>query len=297
MSRRTEVQVGITVVVAIVILVWGMAWLKEVSLHRSKQVWRVSFEQTGGLSAADEVLVNGIRKGQVRSMKLEGDRVIVELELSKDIVLTTDSGVAIRNVGLMGERVIAVDLRSTGEPLDPARPIEGTYEKGMGEVMGQLGGAIEAITGLSEELRAVAQVMGGGGRMARTIENFTETSNELRLLVADNRAALGEAIGNFAEASRTAKSLTSEREEQLERALDNFASAAQKMDDLSGRLDSLRSVIQTMSSRVERGEGTLGKLVNDDHLYDELNESVTSFKALIEDVKAHPKRYLKFSLF
>jgi len=297
MSRRTEIQVGITVVVAIVILVWGMAWLKDVSLHQSKQVWRVSFQQTGGLSSADEVLVNGIRKGQVRSMKLEGDRVIVELELSKEIVLTSDSRVAIRNVGLMGERVIAVDLRSSGTPLDPSQVIQGDYEQGMGEVMGQLGGAIEAITELSEELRSVAQVMGSGGRMARTIENFTATSDELRKLVADNRAALTEAIGNFADASETAKSLTSDREGQLERALDNFASAAQKMDDLSGRLDSLRAVIQTMSTRVERGEGTLGKLVNDDHLYDELNESVTSLKALIEDVKKHPKRYLKFSLF
>jgi len=52
-----------------------------------------------------------------------------------------------------------------------------------------------------------------------------------------------------------------------------------------------------MTSRVERGEGTLGKLVNDEQLYAELNDSIQSFKALVEDIKAHPKRYLKFSLF
>lgn len=297
MSRRTEVQVGVTVVVAIVILVWGMAWLKEFSLHQSKRIWRISFQQTGGLSTSDEVLVNGIRKGQVRSLKLEGDRVIVALELDKSIELTSDSDVAIRNVGLMGERVVAVDLRNSGKPLDPSQTIEGTYEQGMGEVMGQLGGAIEAITGLSDDLRTIVKEMGGGGRLERTVENFSATSEELRKLIADNRSSLTTAISNFADASKTAKSLTTDRQAELDTAIQNFASAAERMNRLSGRLDSLRTVIQAMTTRVEQGQGTLGKLVNDDHLYDDLNQSVKSLNTLIDDVKKHPKKYLKFSIF
>ena len=69
------------------------------------------------------------------------------------------------------------------------------------------------------------------------------------------------------------------------------------MDALTGRLDSLRAVIQTVTVRVERGEGTLGKLVNDDKLYADLNTSVQSLKSLIEDIKANPKKYLKISIF
>ena len=69
------------------------------------------------------------------------------------------------------------------------------------------------------------------------------------------------------------------------------------MDQLSGRLDSLRAVIHTTTSRVERGEGTLGKLIKDDQLYAELHDSVQSLKELIEDIRAHPKKYLKISFF
>jgi len=297
MSRRTEIQVGATVIVALVILVAGTAWLKDTMLSASKTVWRVEFPQTGGLSGSDEVLVNGIRKGQVRSMGLEGDHVVVELELADDVKLTHDSRVAIRNVGLMGERVIAVDLKTTGTPYAPGETIQGEYEQGLGEVMGQLGGAIDAVGDLSRELKNVASMLGRDGRLERTIQNFDETSEALRLVVSENRVALKSTMDNFSEASQTAKRLTTDREDQLRQALDNFSSAAEKMDHLSGRLDSLRSVIQGMTSRVERGEGTLGKLVNDEQLYAELNDSIQSFKALVEDIKAHPKRYLKFSLF
>ena len=80
-------------------------------------------------------------------------------------------------------------------------------------------------------------------------------------------------------------------------AVDKFASAADKMDVLASRIDSLRAVLQSVGGRVDRGEGTLGKLVNDERLYAELNTSVQSFKALIEDIKKHPRKYLKFSVF
>ena len=297
MSRKTEIQVGVTVLVAVAILVGSLAWLKDYSMERGKRIWQVEFPETGGLSHSDEVLVNGIRKGDVRSMKLVGDRVRVELSLDDGITLTRDSRVVIRNIGLMGEKIIAVDLRTTGAPYGSKDVIQGVYEKGLSEVMGQLGSTVEAVARLSERLDTVSEVLTRDGRLAGTIRNFSRTSEELRLAVSENRATLRDAIGNFASASQTAKRLTSGREAELAQTFDKFASAAEKMDVLAGRLDSLRAVVQSVSGRVERGEGTLGKLVNDDQLYADLYTSVRSLKTLIEDIKAHPKKYFKFSVF
>jgi phospholipid/cholesterol/gamma-HCH transport system substrate-binding protein len=162
--------------------------------------------------------------------------------------------------------------------------------------MGQLSQTVDAVGALSVELKNLAGIV-RDGKLTGTIENFNHTSEELRLAVSENRAALRDALGNFAQASKTAKSLTTDREAQLRQTFDNVASAAEKMDRLSGRLDSLRIVLQSVSGRVARGEGTLGKLVQDDRLYAELNDSVRSFKVLIEDIKAHPRKYLKFSVF
>lgn len=296
-SRRKEIQVGLTVLVALGILIWALAWLKEYQMGAGKRVWTVQFTEAGGLAESDEVQVNGIRKGNVKTMKLVGDKVMVELSLAPDVVVTRDSRVAIRNVGLMGEKVIAVQLRTTGTPYRPGEIIPGEYEKDMGQMMGELGSTVEAVRGLSEHLENVAAMLEPRGALARTIENFQSTSEELHLVVSENRASVHETMKNFSDASRTARNLTTGREAELTRAIDRFSAAAEKMDVLAARLDSLRAVIHTVAAKVEGGEGTLGKMVNDDKLYAELNASVKSMKALIEDVKANPKKYFKFSVF
>jgi phospholipid/cholesterol/gamma-HCH transport system substrate-binding protein len=296
-NRRTEIKVGLTVLVAAAILLWGLAWIKDYSLGVGRKIWHVEFPETGGLAASDEVQVNGLRKGEVLSMRLQGDRVRVELSLDPDITLTRDSKIAIRNVGLMGEKVVAVDLRATGTPYRPDELIQGQYDQGLPEAMGQLGTTLETISKLANELQATAEAMNKHGGLSGTIDNFNRTSEELRLAVSENRASLRSAITNFSAASGTARRLTTDREAQLRETLDRFASAAEKMDRLSGRLDSLRAVMQSVTDKVDRGEGTLGRLVHDDRLYSDLNDSVRSLKALIEDVRAHPKKYFKVSLF
>lgn len=297
MSRRTEIEVGLTVLIALAVLLWGVTWLKEFSFQHRVKLWHVTFPQTGGLGASDEVQVNGIRKGSVQSMKLVGDHVIVDLALASDIALTTESKVAIRNVGLMGEKVIAVDLSSAGEPLSARDTIIGIYEKGVPEVMANLGETAETIALLSHQLRGLAESMDRRGDFTATLRNFRASSDELRKLLTDNRAALTTSIHNFSEASQTVKGLTTDREQKLKQAIDDFGSAAQKLDRLSSRLDSLRIVFQRVGNKVDRGDGTLGKLVNDDKLYDDLSQSVAELRGLLQDVKANPRKYFKFGVF
>jgi phospholipid/cholesterol/gamma-HCH transport system substrate-binding protein len=295
MSRGAEIRVGTTVLLALVILIASVVWLKELSLSQSKRVWHVTFPQTGGLAASDEVQVNGIRRGQVKSMKLEGDHVLVQLELSNDITLTHDSKVVIRNVGLMGEKVIFVELKTTGQPYATSDLVPGIYEPGMGEAMASLGNTVDAVVGLSNELKAIAQSLREDGKLEKAVSNFTETSEELKQLVSENRRSAKETLDNLAAASKVARRITDNG--KLEGAMDNFVSASGNLDRLSHRLDSLRVTIQDMTNKVDRGEGTLGKLVNDEKLYTDLNASVTSLRALIEDVKRNPRKYFKFSVF
>jgi ABC-type transporter Mla subunit MlaD len=101
-SRTREIQVGATVLVALGITLWGVTWLKQVSLARRVRLWHVTFPQTGGLSTSDEVQVNGLRKGSVQNVALVQDHVAVDLALASDITLTTNCLVAVRNVGLDG---------------------------------------------------------------------------------------------------------------------------------------------------------------------------------------------------
>jgi phospholipid/cholesterol/gamma-HCH transport system substrate-binding protein len=167
----------------------------------------------------------------------------------------------------------------------------------MGEVIGHLGTTVDAVNSLSTQLERLASSVSAEWRLQSTIHNFSATSEELRLAVSENRALLRSTMENFAAASKTAKNLTTDREAELRKSLDNFSSAAEKFDDLTERLDSLRVVIHRLASRIDQGEGTMGKLVQDDRLYTDLSATVQSLRALIEDVKANPKKYFKVSVF
>jgi phospholipid/cholesterol/gamma-HCH transport system substrate-binding protein len=297
MSRRTEIEVGITVLVALGVLVWGVTWLKELSIQRKVQVWTVSFPQSGGLAASDEVQVNGIRMGEVKSMQLVGDHIVVNLALSSEIVLTSHSRVSIRNVGMMGEKVIAVDLKQSGEVYSPRDTILGVYEQGMAEVSASLGEAMGAVSLLADELRGVSGVLSKSGDLATTLKNFRQTSEDLKLAVRENRAMLKSTIENFSASAQTTKHLTTDREAELRKAFEHFASAAEKMDHLAGRLDSLRTTLQSVSTKLDSGKGTLGKLVNNDTLYTDVSAAAASIKALVADIKANPKKYFRVEIF
>src|SRR5262245_56294958 len=171
MSRRTEIQVGAMVLVALAILLWGVTWLKEFSLARKQRVWMVHFEQTGGLAQSDEVQVNGLRKGDVQKVDLVGDGVLVHLALATEVPLTHDCVVSVRNVGLMGEKVIFVTWKNSGVPYTERDTIPGVYEKGLPEVMAALGPAVGTVEMLTSQLQTIAIELNKHGDITQSTQN------------------------------------------------------------------------------------------------------------------------------
>jgi phospholipid/cholesterol/gamma-HCH transport system substrate-binding protein len=296
-SRKTEIQVGITVLVALGVLLWGVTWLKELTVQRKVRVWHVAFTQAGGLGKSDEVLVNGLRKGTVEAISLAGDHVVVDLALASEVVLTEDSRVAIRNVGLMGEKVIAVDLRTTGRVWAATDTIPGLFESGMGEVMASVGGSVDVLNRMVTEINKLSNMLSEKGELGQTLRNFRDTSYELKKAVEENRAAIHTTMSNFAATSQTVKALATDKDAELRSSIDHLAATTKNMEQLTARLDSLRVTAQSVARKVDKGNGTLGKLINDDKLYSDMSASVQAVKALLEDIKANPKKYLTVKIF
>ena len=296
MSRSTEIRVGATVLVALLTLLIGVTWLKQISLSRRKTVWHVTFTEAGGAGEGVIVQVNGIRKGAVKKAELFGRGVILDLELDSAVRITDRSRVAIRDLGVMGDKIVVIDMVPEGRPYAKGDTIAGVYEPGLPEMMARMNQVVNSIGTIADQLQGLTTGP-NGGQLGATLENFRQTSEELRKTVTDNRVALNHMVNNFADASTTARSLTTGREAELRKAFDDFGKTAENMNRLSMRLDSLRTTLQQVSGRVERGEGTLGRLVNDEKLYTDLQTSVKSLNELILDVKKNPKKYFKFSVF
>ncbi|HTR96626.1 MAG TPA: MlaD family protein [Candidatus Acidoferrales bacterium] len=297
MSRRTEIQVGLTVLVALVVLLWGVTWLKDLSLQRRVTVWHVRFPQTGGLGASDEVLVNGIRKGAVSDLHLDGDAVIVDLALDSDVRLTSASRVAIRNVGLMGEKVIAVDLRTSGVRLAPRDTVSGIYELGMGEVMADVGTSMAAVDRVVGALDGLANRLDRNGNVDQTTDNLRKASEQLAAAVVENRKLVHETLENADAVSKTARAMTTDRQAQYVRMVDAMDRTTHNVEALSMRLDSLRATMQSIADKADHGDGSVAQLLNDRALYDHVRDSAKALQDLLEDVKKHPRKYLNLSIF
>lgn len=297
MSRRTEIEVGVTVLVALGVVLWGVTWLKDMRLSSRVNVWHVRFPQTGGLGTSDPVQVNGIPKGAVNQIELQGNRVLVDVGLATDVKLSTNSRIAIRNVGLMGEKVIAVDLGEPGPPRAPRDTIEGTYELGIPEVVAGLGGTFTAVDNLTTQLAAIASDVHHSGDLHAALVNLHETSTELRDAVQENRKVLKETLADAQVASRAARELTAGRADQYHRLIDATERTTHHLELLSARLDTLSATAQSLGNRLDHGDGTAAHLINDRQLYDESRTTLKTMRDLLEDIKAHPRKYINVHVF
>lgn len=297
MKRTTEIQVGVTVIVALTVIIWGVTWLREFKVGKQVRVWQVSFPQTGGLGPSDEVQVNGIRKGAVSSIDLAGDHVVVHLALEKELELTRDCRVSIRNVGLMGEKVIAVDLRDTGARYTDRDTIPGIFEPGMGEFMANAGPSFDAMNRVIVSLDRLATRLDREGEVDKTIANLRQTSDELLKATRENRAILNETLRNARDVTKTAKTLTTEREAQIRQTIDGLERSTRNFERLTLRMDSVLTVAKQVADKANRGDGTAAMLLNDRKLYDDTRATVQSLRELVEDMKKNPKKYVNLSIF
>ena len=150
---------------------------------------------------------------------------------------------------------------------------------------------------IARQLDSLARGGEPGGGLVASVDSFRRTSDELGGGGGEPRGAaqtMDELVGD---GGRRRRSWCRTGEESLGAALDHFGSAAANLDRLSGRLDSLRASLQGTASRLDRGDGTLGRLVQDERLYDDLSASVRELRALIADIQAHPRKYIKLSVF
>ena len=298
-SRNTEIAVGVTVIVALAVVIWSVTALKQVRLREATRHWRVAFSDVGGLAEDDPVTVNGVKKGSVKSIGLvPGGRVVVDFILGKDVALTTNDRVFVRNVGLMGEKFIAIAPAPGGRPVNAERDtIVGVYESGIPEVVSQMGTALGSLERLSDQFDRLLAVAEERNTVRTSLGNVESASADLRRTIAESHDDLVALASNLRITSEAARRTAETNEPKVSRALDDVSRTSVKMDSLITRLDQLTAELADVSRKVNSGEGTTAKLINEHALYDETRAALRELTALVRDLRTNPKKYFKVSVF
>jgi phospholipid/cholesterol/gamma-HCH transport system substrate-binding protein len=296
-SRSVELRVGLVVLAACVVLVLGLMWVKGIRFDQTRYRYSVIFPNVGALEVGDAVSVSGVPKGKVERIELFQGDVLVTVNLTRDVVLKKDARFTVMNVGLMGERFVAVQTGHSDTLLDLSQPIQGRYDTGIPEVMGRMGDMIEMVRRVAESLDRVVGTKSSRESMLESIENLREITQKTNDLLDRNRERFDQTMADLSYTSSELKSMVADNKDKLGEAVDNFSSASERLDQITTSLDSLSTSLKNLTFKLESGEGTLGQLLNDTTLYQQIKNTTENVDSLISDIKRHPKKYLKFSVF
>tara|TARA_R100000306_G_scaffold742_1_gene1899 strand:+ start:3981 stop:4952 length:972 start_codon:yes stop_codon:yes gene_type:complete len=296
-----EVKTGILAIGAILLFIFGYSYLKGSNLLEKNRTFYVKYDNVEGLSKSAPVTINGLKVGKIQNIGFENQegRLVVEFTVENDFDFSKNSLVRIYSSGLIGGKSLGIypeydrnNLAKSGDTLN------GEVEKGMLDaVTERLGPLEEKVNGTLATLDTLL--------LSFTAIVDEDTQNNLKEAIA----SLRNSSNSFEGITANVNSLLGENKEKLNRTFtnldvttENFASLSDSLSKIeTGQmvedLENVTSKLNTLVSRVENGEGSIGKLMKDEQLYNNLEGATRQLEQLLQDMKLNPKRYVHFSLF
>ena len=298
-----EFKVASLAVIAGVILYFGVRFLKGTEVFSTNNVFYVVYESVDGLTASNPVLINGLPVGYVDRIQLlqqENNQLLVTLKIDEKIILGDSTAAVLSTSDLLGSKAIVLDVKNITQPLSEGDTLLAQKDVGIAElvqaktlpIVDQLDTTITRINFL------LAAFVQDTNRVSNTLENVEQTTFQVESMVTENRRDLNEVIRNFRQLSET----LADSEQGIAPLMVKLNDVADKLNEIElqstvMKIDSTMANLQAITRKIEQQEGTMGKLVNDDSLYVNLNQTVADLDSLLVDLKANPKRYVRFSIF
>ena len=285
-----------------VLLVLGVLVLKIEDLPFSGKARaatvEVAFKDVAGLDDKSAVRIAGVRVGRVDGIRLLPDgTAVVKLLLEGDVELREGAYGQVRNLGLLGDKY--VDLFG-GEPGKPRLPegarISGTVPVEFDEltkVAQDIAKDVKELTGsLSGSLGGEA----GEAKINRIVDNVGALAEELRLLVDANRANVDVTVANLKEFSSSIRETLARLDRILDENRPGVRGSVENIEELSAKLKTSADNLNSITGKIDKGEGTIGKLVNDETSHRNLNEALTSIKTGVEELRTTLTRINRIEL-
>jgi len=295
-----EIKTALLAITAIVLLYFGISYLMSRSILSSDRVFYAEYNDVGGLVPSTNVLINGNKVGKIQNIELQpSGKSVVTLTLSHDFQFSKNSTLQLQESGFLGGKNLAILLKND----NAARAVSGDTLQTEIQV-----GMIDAFQNQLMPLQSKVESM---------IVSADSLINSLNLILdAESRknikngiTELNATIANFKKASNTFNTILDDNKEKLDKTfanVDNITTNLSKVSDSLSKLEINKTIKQLQSTiagfdniiaGIENGEGSVGKLLKDEELYNNLTGASLQMEQLLEDMKLNPKRYVHFSLF
>ena len=313
---RKEIIVGFVFVAALALLIWGIMYLKGTELFRNRMIVYAVYDRVNGLVPANPVTINGLVVGQVKTLEFSEKntrQIVATLYINKaHYPIPANSVARIISSDLMGSKEIAIVLGDSAVLLKSGDTLKSLIEATLGDQVNQqllpLKRKAESLISSIDTLATVLnQVLNADtrqnlvtsiGNIRQALDNLAHTTYNLDTLVTSERDNLARIISNVESISSNLK----KNNEKINHILDNFSDISDSLAkaNVPATINEVNRVVVNLNdvvTRINKGEGSLGLLVNDKKLYNELEKASRDLNLLLEDIKANPKKYVKVSVF
>ena len=280
---KQEVTVGALVVSGIAIFVLGTMWLGGRSMKPGESQVQVQFADVGNLKRGNPVKVSGVSLGSVQEITFQSvGKVLVSLSLDPRVAPKADASAEITSVGLVGDLVISFNPGTADAPLPAGTVIQGTQERGLMTVGQELAEQAKGVlTGVQDV--ANKQLADDLHKTLTSIQRLTDTYANTR---TGPSAELTTTLQSLQGVSRRLDSTLADP--AIKRTIAQTESLTVRFNKLADQLAGTGTRIDSILGKVNRGEGTAGRMVNDSTLYVQLRDLSASLKAFVDDLRKNP---------
>ena len=292
---KNEIKIAITAIVCVAILIVGINFLKGINIFQSTNSYYVKLKDSKQLAVSNLVYANGYPVGTIRDIEYnyaDNSAVVVLIELDKNMRIPKGTTASLETP-LMGGVIMHLVLgQNPTDLLEPQDTILGANSMGAMDQLSTMMPTVEAMLPKLDSILTNLNRLTGDPALQQTLSNAAEITENLKHTSAELDKLMANQVKNT---MNNAEQLTGNlAKADVEGTMTNLNSTVADARLLVGQLQATMADVQRQLTGTD---GTLGALMNDRALYDNLNHTLQSADSLVTDLKAHPKRYVHFSLF
>lgn len=297
-----EVKIALTAIVAAALLFFIINFFKGINLFSPTNHYVVRFDNVAGLTVSAPVYANGYPVGTVRSISYDyasRDRVMVDVELDDEMRIPAGTRAELASQMLGGVTMSLILGPNPADVLSPGDTVEGGVHQGAIEKLEAMMPVIETMVPKIDSILTNINRLTGDPALAATLQNaaaltadLRTTTRQLNTLMENDVPQLTAHLNQIGANVETLSGNLAQVD--VKGTVDNVNAT---LHDAQGFVQTMNSLTQNLDSKMRADDNSLGLLLSDRQLYDNLNSTVRSADSLLIDLRQHPKRYVHFSLF
>ena len=309
MKISNETKIGVLTTITITVLILMYSYLSGADVFSRSNKFYAVYKSVDGLSVSKPVLVNGFQIGHVSKMVLRPDgRTVVEFKIDRQYNVTRSTHAQLVSTDLLGGKAISFEYGESKEPAEDGDTLSADIQGSLAESLQPIQMKAEhLISKLDSSLASVNKILNPNFQrnvdrsftsIANSLQTLEGTTKKIDALVGGQTEHINGILSNADAASNNLKESTSHLTgitTNFEKVSNDIAAAnlKQTLDNANKAMADLQATI----AKINSNQGSLGLLLSDDKMYKNLNDASANLNNLFIDIKAHPKRYVSFSVF